>query len=169
MKQILQLLSDWFTILEQSIDDFWANPERPVDELDESSCWACKEVPQSCSIHFELSSNLRWACKTGLASRNDDFLGITPNKSSISPFFVLFPVLWMVATVLSESAWSLDGVGVGWSGSGTIIMLWLIIGPTFRWVVFHSLTCLYNMSLCCLNLNVMYVAISQRIYQSPTG
>ena len=43
--------------------------------------------------------------------------------SSISPFFVLFPVLWLVAVVLSESAWSLDGVGADWSGSGPIMIL----------------------------------------------
>ena len=41
--------------------------------------------------------------------------------SSISPFFVLFPVLWVVAAVLSELAWSLDEVGADSSGSGPII------------------------------------------------
>ena len=88
--------------------------------------------------------------------RQSVFLCITPCRpyaSSISPFFVLFPVLWVVAAVLSESVWSLDGVCADWSGSGPIMILWLVIGPNFRWVVFHSLTCLY-MSLCCLNFDV---------------
>ena len=53
-------------------------------------------------------------------------LGSTPcihrPTSSILPFFVLFPVLWVVAAVLLESAWSLDEVGADWSGSGPIMI-----------------------------------------------
>ena len=49
----------------------WANPEQSVDELNESPCWACKRVPQSCSIHIGLNSNPRCTWKAGSASRND--------------------------------------------------------------------------------------------------
>ena len=54
-------------------------------------------------------------------------------KSSISPFFVLFPVLWVVAAVLSES---LDEVGGDWSGSGPIVII--MIGNRAKF----SLSCL---------------------------
>ena len=96
----LPFLSNLLTTAERILNHLF-------DELDESSCWACKKFPQSCNIHYEL--------KAGSASRNDDNLSFSASlrvcTSSISPFFVLFSVLWVVAAVLSESAWS----PAGWS------------------------------------------------------
>ena len=39
--------------------------------------------------------------------------------------------------MLSESPWSLNGVGADWSGLGPIMILCLVIGPSSRSVVFH--------------------------------
>ena len=142
MKQNLQLLSDLFTTLEQSIDDCWANPEQSVDK---SSCWACKKVPQSCSIHFKLNSNPRCTWKAGSATRN-----YANCSFSVSLHVYIFHLAFfhLVSSIMGGScnvvriSLSLDEVGVEWSGSGPIMILWLVIGPNFRGVVFHSLTCL---------------------------
>ena len=50
-----------------NIDDCRANPEQSVDDLDESSCWAFKKVPRSCSIHFELITKAKIAMEMNLS------------------------------------------------------------------------------------------------------